>query len=108
MEIAGLHDIIQQCRGNLEIPEIRVWCHPHKINKSGDDYWEVFPSFDEAMKFIGKHPEAEDQPLIAFRGWEINLWTIDEVKSDENKIHFADRGRQSGRVGTRNQKHKDR
>ena len=76
MNIPTLKDIIQETEGNLKVPEIRVWCHPHKIGKSGDDYWHMFDSFEKALDFIKKHKEAESNPLIAFRGYEINLWEI--------------------------------
>lgn len=72
--IAALKDCIQEVRGNLEVLEIRVWCHPHLNGESGDDYWHTFDSFSEAFDFIKSHKEAEDQPLLAFRGYEINLF----------------------------------
>lgn len=62
----------------MVIPEIRVWCHPYRIGKSGDDYYETFNSFLEAMKFISEHKEAENVPLIAFRGYELNFWKMKE------------------------------
>jgi len=62
-------DIVQQVEGNLEIPEIRVWCHP-----GGDDCYEVFDTFEQALNFIKEHPEAEEVPLIAFRGRELNIF----------------------------------
>lgn len=74
LEIAQTIDVIQECEGNLAMPEIRVWSHPHKIGKSGDDYYDVFDSFKQAHKFIESHPEAEENPLIAFRGHEINIY----------------------------------
>jgi len=76
MEVPAMKDVIQEVGGNLEIPEIRVWCHPPKVGKSGDDYYEVFFNFPEAMEFIQTHQEAEDYPLIAFRGYEFNLWEV--------------------------------
>lgn len=68
-------DLIQQETMILS-PEIRVWCHPHKVGQSGDDYYNVFPTFAEAETFIREHPEAEDQPLIAFAGKEINIYEL--------------------------------
>jgi len=79
MEIPVSRDLIQKFRGNLEVPEIRVWCHPHYIETSGEDYYQVFESFKEAITFIETHFEAEGIPLIAFRGYEINLFAIDEA-----------------------------
>lgn len=55
----------------LKIPEIRVWCHPLE---GGDDYFVVFKTFEEALKFIEKNEEAEEFPLIAFNGYEINIF----------------------------------
>lgn len=60
----------------LETPEIRVWCHPHYINESSSDYYMVFATFQEAEKFIKEHKEAEDIPLIAFAGKEINIYSL--------------------------------
>mgnify|MGYP001600032849 CR=1 FL=1 len=72
-------DWMQKFDGILDIPEIRVWCHPHKIKEEGDDYYKAFPSFKEAVKFIATHPEAEDVPLLAFRGYEMNLWAVEAL-----------------------------
>lgn len=83
MEIGVLRDLIQKEQGNLEVPEIRVWCHPHRIAQRGADTWETFPTFAAALNFIKAHPEAEDKPLLAFRGYEINLWTIDPKRKGE-------------------------
>ena len=83
MNIATTIDILQKVRGNLTFPEIRVWCHPHYDNKEGDDYYEIFPSFQEALNFIKNNKESEDTPLIAFRGYEINLWSIKENTSEK-------------------------
>jgi len=80
MEVPVTRDIVQQAEGNLKVPEIRVWCHPHKIGRSGDDYWHICESFAEAMRFISAHPEAEEAPLIAFRGYEFNLFAVEPVK----------------------------
>ena len=75
MNVPVMIDMIQSDK-QLEIPEIRVWCHPHAINETGDDYYEVFDNFREAMEFVQEHGEAEKQPLIAFRGYEINIFDI--------------------------------
>ena len=77
MKVPALKDAIQEVGGNLEIPEIRVWCHPHYIDKDGDDYYYTFKSFKYALTFIAKHREAEDQPLIAFRGYELNIFGME-------------------------------
>jgi len=78
MNVPVAKDLIQEVEGNLEIPEIRVWCHPPKIGKSGDDTYEVFDGFDIAIKFIKKHKEAERFPCIAFNGFEISLRKLGE------------------------------
>jgi len=75
MEIPTTNDLTQEGK-KIQIPEIRVWCHPHYIKKDGDDYYYVFETFKEAERFISKHKEAEEIPLIAFRGYEINLYDI--------------------------------
>jgi hypothetical protein len=82
MNIPSTHDLTQH-KKKLQTPEIRVWCHPHFIGKTGDDYFKIFPSFEMAEKFIAKHDEAEDVPLIAFRGYEINIYEIENRKEGE-------------------------
>ena len=85
MEITTLIDITQD-KKILEVPEIRVWCHPEKINKQGTDYFETFKSFKRALEFIKDHEKlAESTPLIAFRGYEINLFKIKTKKELEEK-----------------------
>jgi len=86
MKILATKDMIQKFKGNLEIPEIRVWCHPHYVKKRGDDYYKVFDTFAEAVEFTNSHEEAEEVPLIAFRGYELNLWTIVPEQEGERKL----------------------
>lgn len=86
MKVPATRDLIQETEGNLKVPEIRVWCHPHKIGKRGDDYYEVFGSFEKALKFIEENKdEAEEQPLVALRGWELNLFEIKENKKPKRR-----------------------
>lgn len=61
-----------QSKKKLKHPEIRVWCHPHYIGKSGDDYCYVFKGLKLARQFIKKHKEAEKEPLIAYKGEELS------------------------------------
>ncbi len=75
IKIPATEDILQS-KKKLDIPEIRVWCHPERINKKGEDYYYVFDSFKDAIKFISKSREAEDVPLIAFRGLELNIFEL--------------------------------
>ena len=75
VEVPSTKDLTQR-KEKLEIPVIRVWCHPHRIGKSGDDYYKVFGTFSQALAFIKRHREAEKVPLIAFRGRELNLWAL--------------------------------
>jgi hypothetical protein len=82
IQIPVLLDLIQKIDGNLPVPEIRVWCHPERVGSMGDDYYRVFKTFERALRFIELHPEAERLPLLAFRGWEINLWEIQERQVD--------------------------
>jgi len=74
-----LVDVCQERETPRMIPEIRVWCH----KTSGDDYYEVFDTFIHALDFIasdaGKQLGCEDQPLIAFRGFEINIWDLPQL-----------------------------
>ena len=79
-----LVDLIQEGEPEYSVPEIRVWCHPHKIGKDGDDYYEIFDSFRDALVFINNNKEAESVPLIAFRGYEINIFEMKQ-RSSKNK-----------------------
>jgi hypothetical protein len=73
MIIPAANDLLQSEK-KLTIPEIRVWMHP---GEGGDDYYETFLTFEDADQFIKKHKEeAERNPMIAFRGYELNLWAI--------------------------------
>lgn len=67
----------------LDTPEIRVWCHPHYVKKKGDDWYETFDSFKEAFEFIKTHKEAEGQPLIAYGGYEINIFDIEKLEPEK-------------------------
>jgi hypothetical protein len=73
--VAIAEDIMQH-KNKLHYPEIRVWCHPHAIGKNGSDYYYTFDNFAEAFNFINRHTEAEDIPLIALEGYEINIFTL--------------------------------
>ena len=81
--VPATKDLIQESRGNLEVPEIRVWCHPHLVGNTGDDYYEVFNDFEEAIEFTKTDKRAEKIPLIAFRGYELNIFDMkpEKVKS---------------------------
>ena len=88
MEVPAAKDLIQEFGEMLSVPEIRVWCHPHYADRDGDDYYQVFKSFQEALDFIQGSKEAEDAPLIAFRGYELNLWSIEpliKIKKEQKK-----------------------
>lgn len=77
MEIPATTDIMQYEKKIIDIPEIRVWCHPHRIGGKGDDYFLTFDGFKEAFEFINKNKVlAEDVPLIAFRGFELNIFEM--------------------------------
>ena len=77
MIVPATIDAIQEAVGKFEtIPEIRVWVHPHKIGSQGSDTYITFSTFLEALVFIEAHPEAEKVPLVAFRGYELNLWDM--------------------------------
>jgi len=84
MRVPATIDMIQQTESNSWVPEIRVWCHPHKVEEEGEDFYEVFESFAEAVDFCGSHPKAEDVPLIAFRGYELNLWEMAPVVTEKS------------------------
>lgn len=81
-------DLLQMCVDRkLEKPEIRVWCHPRKIGKRGDDYYQLFRcrsmspdsiarSLAAAKTFIIRHEEAEGEPVVAYDGYEFTEQTF--------------------------------
>ena len=78
VNVPATKDLIQKVEGNLKIPEIRVWIHPNKFDKPGNDYYYVFKDFESALKFIETHKEeAEPWPLLAVNGYEINVFDIE-------------------------------
>lgn len=88
MEIRTTDDITQE-EEIIDIPEIRVWCHPERIGEPGERYCEKFNGFKRALKFIEEHKKlTEAEPLIAFRGYEINLFKIkteEEIEEREKR-----------------------
>ena len=82
-------DLIQQHGEEItDVPEIRVWCHPHKIGKQRDKYFRVFKTFTAALNFISKHKEADDTPLIAFKGFEIDIFGIKTFIERYKETHY--------------------
>lgn len=77
---AATEDVIQKATEKFKIPEIRVWCHPHRIGKEGDDHYMVFKSFKDAFRMIELNPDlTEDIPLVAIGGYELNLFELKEL-----------------------------
>jgi hypothetical protein len=78
--IPMLVDVLQEFGETLEMPEIRVWCHG-----PGDDGFRTFDTFKAAWKFIqsaaGKKAHCESAPLLAFRGFELNLWDMPQLET---------------------------
>lgn len=85
MRVPAMTDVLQEDK-KLDVPEIRVWCHPPKVGESGSDYYMVFDTFRDALRYIGITEEAEDHPLLAFGGYELNLWEMEPVLIDEKAI----------------------
>lgn len=86
IEVGISTDIVQEAdKKGLKIPEIRVWCHPHVIGKKGSDYYKTFETFLTAEKFIKTHKEAEKEPLIGFRGYEIDIYTLKDRNFKKKK-----------------------
>ena len=83
MNVPVTVDVLQEIDGNLDMPEIRVWCHPHRVNRKGGDYYWVFPSFRSAMGYIKRTKSAERHPAIAFRGYEFDLFAVKEHKEEK-------------------------
>jgi hypothetical protein len=96
MNVPTAIDLIQ-LNNPLEVPEIRVWCHPRYIGRDGADYYYVFGSFEDALDFIAEHPESEKAPLIAFRGYEFNLFGVETCTN--NLLHLRDSARCSCEEG---------
>ena len=71
-------DLIQEVEGNNEVTKIRVWVHPDE----GDDYYLGFETFEAAIDFIKSEdcPGAEKAPLIAFKGFEINIFDLPNIE----------------------------
>jgi hypothetical protein len=79
--IPAASDVIQNYGDGpiTDTPEIRVWCHPG----NGDDYYEIFDSFKDAQEFISNNPNtAEEVPLVAWKGWELNMWGVNDYSED--------------------------
>ena len=85
MNVPVTVDVLQEIDGNLDMPEIRVWCHPRWIDRPGDCYYHKFPSFRSAMGYIKRTKSAERHPLIAFRGYEFDLFAVKEHKEDKDE-----------------------
>ena len=69
--VGKLIDVIQETNGVLKVPEIRVWVHPFE---GGDDFYYVFETFVAAQEFCDSEPGAESCPLIAYGGFEYNIY----------------------------------
>ena len=68
----GIPDMMQ-IKKKVLVPGIRVWCHNH----NGSDWFKVFKTFKQAVSFCNKEHKKfvpEDYPLIAFNGYEINIF----------------------------------
>jgi hypothetical protein len=63
----------------IDVPEIRVWVHPSEVGKKGEDYYTTDKTFKSALKFILDTPGAEDVPLIAWKGYELNIFDVHEA-----------------------------
>jgi len=83
---------LTQTKVKIKVPEIRVWCHPHRINETGDDYYKVFSTFNKALQFIKTHKEAEESPLVAIDGFEVNVFDcyICEAVLEEGEVNVKD------------------
>lgn len=79
VSVGILEDVIQRKESNLEVPEIRVWCHSHNVGNLKGDYYYAFDTFQDAVDFCARTKTAENNPILAFRGYEINLYTIDDL-----------------------------
>lgn len=83
--IPMLNDMIQQYGDVLDTPEIRVWVHPCN---GGDDSYEIFKSFKAALTYIDKNKNSDNfrtevHPLIAFHGWEIDIFALPNPTTKE-------------------------
>jgi len=78
-------DVVQEAEGNKEIPEIRVWVHPHKVGQAGSDTYLAFQTIQEAEEYIRTNEAAERYPLLAVNGKEFDLYHDDKPKESENE-----------------------
>lgn len=88
VNIPSTIDMIQE-HGKIitDVPEIRVWIHPHKRGANGSDDYAIFDSFKKAFAFIKKTGlMAEDHPLIAFRGYELDIFQIEQAKKEKGIV----------------------
>ncbi|KXB06813.1 hypothetical protein AKJ54_01065 [candidate division MSBL1 archaeon SCGC-AAA382K21] len=83
-------DLFQSVGGNLKEPQVRVWIHPGREGKSGDDYFYVIEkgnlkeNIEEAKRFCNERKGAEDEPLIAYQGFEYTVNTFFEETNFDN------------------------
>ena len=91
MNVPVMKDLIQEVEGEILIPEIRVWCHPHYDGKDGEDYYEVFDNFGDALNFISNNKVAEPAPLIAYDGYEINIFDMESYDIEESNVEVQEK-----------------
>jgi hypothetical protein len=75
MKVPALKDVLQE-KKKLTIPEIRVWVHPERRGQTGSDWYQTFDSFKDALEFIRNTKGAETFPLIAYGGYELNIFQM--------------------------------
>ena len=89
-----------QRKQKLKTPEIRVW-----FRGKGDADYKTFDSFEEAESFIKSNSNAEDVPLVAVDGYELNIFDM-KVRKYLAAKYFADND-ELGRVGSKLNRNKD-
>jgi len=79
IHIEAKNDSAQSMMGNLSVPEIRAYINDGKEHKH-----YTFSNFGDAMTFIKSSPLAEPHPLIAFRGFLLDIFDVRPAKRYHN------------------------
>lgn len=59
-----------------KVLEYRVWTHPHSVGESGDDSYQTFEDYDEALQFSEK-TKGTEKPIAVV--WDIKNFGFREV-----------------------------
>jgi len=74
-------DVLQKHGKVCHAPKIRVW--------DGNGTYKEFDSFFEAIEFSA-NTEGAESPVIAFKGWEIDLYSIRQARFTDSDNYRKD------------------